>query len=396
MGKKLSEAEINEAILNGDLDALDGLMDEFEEEDEGQDYEEEELTDNDEAEGTDDEEGDEGKAKEGDDTDKGAEGEEADQKKPDAEEGQDATGSSPEVDNSQLSVSFDEQGNAIVPKELLSVVSKDGKHQIPYEVLESSRNKAKEINSKLADERKLREEVEAKLAKNNRQAELLTKQLGDLGIDPAKLPEDFEATPELLESLDEYGALGEAVKHLIVKQAAVKEAKESVTDHGEQAGSDAGKEQQQSPNPDFVNYYKGNEKFKEIMDNEGSDEFETLDHFFKQVSKSPEFKDKPLNQQLDEAMARTNRVFNWEDHTAKEQADQGSQMSDAEVEAIAKQKLESAQNSATPASPSEAGQQDKATTKPIDRAKNASGQELLDVVSELSPAELEALFDQMD
>lgn len=395
MGKKLSDAEINEAILNGDLDALDGLMDEFDDEEEGQEHEEEELTDNDEADEPGKEEGDEGKAKEGDDTDKGAEGAEADQKKPEAEAGEDAKGSSPAVDNSQLSVSFDEQGNAIVPKELLSVVSKDGKHQIPYEVLEASRTKAKEINTQLAEERKLREEVEARLAKNNRQAELLTKQLGELGIDPAKLPEDFEATPELLDSLDEYGALGEAVKHLIVKQAAVKEAKESVSDTGAQNGNDAGKGQQ-GPNPDFVNYYNGNVKFKEIMDNEGSDEFETLDHFFKQVGKSPEFKDKPLDQQLDEAMARTSRVFNWEEHKATEQADQASSMSDAEVEAIAKQKLESAQSNATPPSPSEAGQSAKAQAKPIDRALNATGQELLDVVGELSQEELEALFDQMD
>lgn len=393
MGKKLTEAEINEAILNGDLDSLEGLMDEFEDESEEQEYGEEELTEADEAESQEADKANDDDAKEGEGTEEEAKGEEADQKKAEADKGEDAKGSSPEVDNTQLSVSFDENGNAIVPKELLSVISKDGKHQIPYAVLEASRTKAKEINSQLEEERQLRETVEAKLSKNNRQAELLTKQLGELGIDPAKLPEDFEATPELLESLDDYGPLGAAVKHLIAKQGLIKDAKEEVS---QGTSSDAKQDAGQGPNTDFANYYNGNAKFKSIMDNEGSDEFDTLDHFFKQVKKSPEFKDKPLNQQLDEAMARTDRVFNREEPAAKEQAEPNSGMSDAEVKAIADQKLKSAQEEAVPSSPSEVGLHDKSETKPMARALKASGQDLLDVVGELSNEELEALFDQME
>ena len=204
-------------------------------------------------------------------------------------------------------------------------------------------------------------------------------------MDPGTLPEDIKLTPELIKSLDEYGDLGKAVQALVAQTGINKEVEVKVSE-------DRTTEQQQK-HDDYQTYVKGNTEFARIMDAEkGSDEQETLEHFYTQVTKSPGFKDKPLSEQLDEVMVRTNRAFGKDTIQAKEVADPSAD----EAKAIADTKLKAARESATPASPSEVGISDKGQQKTIDRARAASGQDLLNVVGELSNAELEALLDDMD
>lgn len=375
----LDDAKFQEAILNGDLDELDKMSEDFFEEEEGD--AEEIKANEDEGEGK-------PEAQESEDNTKEGEGEEptdrevaSEDDKPKEPEAGDASAPADIAEEIEGKITFDENGNAVVPKELLAIISKDGKHEIPYGVLESARTKAKEASSALEQERLLREEAEGRISKNDRQAAVLKKQLEAAGIDPEQLPEDIEITPELMDSLDEYGDIGKVLKALVAKQGTVKEQPKA---------QDAPKEETK-PDPrfdEYAAYVAKHPEVKAIMDSEGSDEQETLEHFYSQVTKSPAFKDKPLSEQLDEAMARTNRVMGKEPEQATNNED--------ENKAIAQEKVKEAKAKATPASPSEVGVVDSGKGSALARARAATGNELLSIMDELTQEELDALLDEAE
>lgn len=364
-----TDQELQQAILNGDMASIEAFIDEFEDEGDGDDlgdgeYDESDLNAEDDSEGEAKEGLEDGKEAAADTSDKGEKG----------------TEQASSAD--QLAAT---EADGVKPK----LMSKDGKHEIPYEVLETTRKRTVELQTQLAEERRLREEAQSKLDKNTRQAELLSKQLEEAGIDPSQLPEDMQLTPELLASIsNDYGELGKAVAYLASKQAAIN------TPAKEKPASEPAVAQQ--INQDFKAYYDSNPKLQEIMAKEGSDEFDTLDHFYNKIKVSPDFKDKPISAQLDEAMARTMRVFGTDTTTATETDKTATADAESEAKLIAEQKLNAVRAAATPASPSEVGIAETSKPKTIDRARSASGQELLNLMAELTPSELEALFDEMD
>lgn len=377
----LDDAKFQEAILNGDWEALDSMVDAHAE-DEEHDLDENKAKKDEPKEQPESAPEEKVKEDEGDkptDTDVVSE----DDKTKDEPTDGDTSTPADIAEGIEGKISFDDDGNAIVPKELLTIIAKNGKHEIPYGVLESTRTKTKEATTALEQERLLRQEAEGKLTKNDRKAELLTKQLADAGIDPEQLPEDIEITPELIESLGEYGDLGKVLKAVIAKQGNAKEEKQGA-DTDSQIASDA------TPDPrydDYKAYVAKNPEFQAIMDKEGSDEQATLEHFYTQVTKSSAFKDKPLAEQLDEVMVRTNRSFGKEQPAAK---------TDDETLAIAQQKVQEAKDTATPASPSEVGNVESGKGNALERARAATGAELLKIMEELTPTELETLIDEMD
>jgi len=361
-----TDEELQQAILNGDMASIESFIDQFEDED-----------DDDSGDGEDDV-----SALSGDDDNE-------DGSNDGAEDGKEAADDIANKDaNTEQAPSADQlaatEADGVKPK----LLSKDGKHEIPYEVLETTRKRTVELQEQLAEERRLREEAQTKLDKNTRQAELLSKQLQEAGIDPSQLPEDMQLTPELLAAIsNDYGDLGKAVAYLASKQNAINTpAKEKP----------ASEPEAKQLNQEFKAYYDSNPKLQEIMDKEGSDEFDTLDHFFNKIKVSPDFKDKPLSAQLDEAMARTMRVFGTDTTTATETDKAATADAESKAKLIAEEKLNAVRAAATPASPSEVGIAETSKPKAIDRARAANGQDLLNIMAELSPSELEALFDEMD
>ncbi|MGL4638539.1 MAG: hypothetical protein ACRCVX_02255 [Shewanella sp.] len=380
---KVTDDELNAAMLSGDLDALQRLTEEGFEGDDEVDAEAGEQAENDE--GTDGE-SDADKAINDDKASKESGAKEADDKT-DKAKGDAST----QANASGLEIQFDNNGNAIIPKEMLSVVTKDGKHTIPYGVLEDQRNKAATLTKALEDERKARETAEHALSKGGRQAELLKKQLEDAGIDPEQLPEDIELSDDLLKSLDDYGDLGKIIKKLVAKQGTAATARSDAA--ATQEASNAG---QQDTNTGFKNFYQSNADFRRIVDGDG-DEMDTLDHFYKKVSNSDEFKGKPFDVVAAEALRRTQLVYGGPGkETAKDdQSGTDAAKDDRAIAEAAAAKVAAAQQSHVPASPSEIGATDKAKVSAKDRATAASGMDLLNVMGELTPAEMEELMSQL-
>lgn len=89
------------------------------------------------------------------------------------------------------------------------VLTKDGRHEIPYSVLESERQKAAAASAQLQE-----------LARRNA---LLEQQLTDANIKPKELPENVRFTAEQLAELESYGEIGAAVATLAQQNAVLME-----------------------------------------------------------------------------------------------------------------------------------------------------------------------------
>lgn len=304
------------------------------------------------------------------------------------------TGSQPaELDESKIT--FDANGNAVIPKELLSVIAKDGKHNLPYGVVEGARERAKELSAKLEQERQLREKAEGELQKNGRLATALKKQLEKNGIDPEELPEDLKLTDELLDSLDEYGEVGKVIKALVAKQQQIPasaSAPQAVTQQPDNSGANAFKSELDDytqKNPEFAQIFNGSQ---------GDDHFDTLDLFYRQVDKDPEFNGKPLHAKLDAAMERYHKIYPGAGETATDSAnpnkDVGEQVSDDALQQAAQAKIKEAQESSAPASPSEVGNTAAKQKNNFEQAESMNAEELLNFMESLSPEELERFQEQ--
>ncbi len=100
------------------------------------------------------------------------------------------------------------------------VLGKNGKHTIPYEVLESARNDAGGYKSKLAE----MEQELTQVRGSAQRTQLLEKQLEEAGITPDKLPEELLNDPEAIQNIqDEIGGqAGAVIAALISKFAEAK------------------------------------------------------------------------------------------------------------------------------------------------------------------------------
>lgn len=392
------QEQIQQAILNQDDELLEQLLAE-EEEAEGEDNSDIETEEDELYSETEDASEGEEEAQEQEADEPEATAQTGEQDVATSEEGKETTevetGSQPaELDESKIT--FDENGNAVIPKELLSILAKDGKHNLPYGILEGSRTTAKELRTQLEQERLLREKAEGELQKNGRLANALKKQLEKNGIDPEELPEDLKLTDELLDSLDEYGEVGKVIKALVAKQ---QQMPTSATAPQAATSTQAQPDNSGAVNTELGSYMQKNPEFANIMQaGAGDDSFETLDLFYRQVDKDPEFNEKPLSDKLDAAMERYHKVYPSASNTAKDSANpttEGSeQVSDDALKAAAQAKVQEAQESSAPASPSEVGSSAAKQKTNFEQAENMSPAELLNFMESLSPEDLEKFQEQ--
>ena len=89
------------------------------------------------------------------------------------------------------------------------LMSKDGKHQIPYSVLENARTQAQEFRTQAEQFAAEKTALETQLAENQRLLDLRSTQLSTNNIAPKELPENVKYSEEQLAALEEeYGELG--------------------------------------------------------------------------------------------------------------------------------------------------------------------------------------------
>lgn len=95
------------------------------------------------------------------------------------------------------------------------VLTKDGKHAIPYEELERARAEARVTKQEYQQAKSLIDELTAKQEEMTRRLEWTDKQLKKAGIDNTEPPENVQLTEKQLDELEEnYGELGSVIRAL--------------------------------------------------------------------------------------------------------------------------------------------------------------------------------------
>ncbi|HIF6165136.1 MULTISPECIES: hypothetical protein [Vibrio harveyi group] len=191
---------------------------------------------------------------------------------------------------------IDGQLYVLVSPENTQIASKDGKHTIPYAVLEKARNSASEASSKIS-------ELEGKLAQSTttqQKLELYAKQLSDAGLTPDKLPEELLNDDDALSALQD--ELPETAANLLT--ALVKQFKEKTTPQ---------EPQQQEPNngADEVNSAFESDDLAPLREWEAgdADRWEMALVIDNKLKNDPQFQAMPLAQRFAEVQRRVQSAF---------------------------------------------------------------------------------------
>lgn len=182
------------------------------------------------------------------------------------------------------------------------VMSKDGKHAIPYDVLERARNGSSEAQAKIAELERKNAELDSQYKTSSQKQALAEKQLTDAGIDLEKLPEEVLNDPEALQRIkDELPGEAGAILEALVGRIKQSESQNPAPQQEVQA--------QSTGNP--VNDVLAADNLKELngwldSDPDRWDMALTID---KRLQSDPEFSSKPIEERFAEVQRRTKLAF---------------------------------------------------------------------------------------
>ncbi|MCE7567543.1 hypothetical protein LZS85_15575 [Aliivibrio fischeri] len=217
------------------------------------------------------------------------------------------------------------------------VAGKNGKHTIPYSVLDKARTdgfksqqRASELEGQLANE-----------ANNSKKMELFYKQLEEAGITPDKLPEELLNDPDALESLqDEIGGTAGQVITALVKQL---QSKTQANEQPQAVGE--------------IDAALASEDLAELRGWEANDKdrWDMAIIIDEKLKKDPQFNAMPLNERFAEVQRRVKTTFGDPVQASIEQSGQKPETQQPQ-EPAAKEPQQSAQDQALiPNSPSSLG-----------------------------------------
>lgn len=266
------------------------------------------------------------------------------------------------------------------------ILSKDGKHFIPYDVLEAARAEAKR-NAEVG------QQTAAQLAEAQRQLDVLTRQLTTLGAKPAALPEKTQISPEQINTIRESFPELATVLDLMVQKI----------DYLQQ-GNPVPAASTGNPVMDAVNQIP---ELKSWMDKD-ADRFQLATHLDKKLEVDPAWKDKPLAERFAEVTKRVKLAYGdpVEQQAAAATTAPGNPATPANtataqptaeaLQKLAAEKLAAAAAAAkVPGSPSDVGQANTASSESVlEKAANASPGELMKMFDGMSEAQIEAILSQ--
>ncbi len=260
-----------------------------------------------------------------------------------------------------------------------SILSRDGKHVIPYDVLEAERAEKRRLSD--ANQR-----TAAELAETKRQLEVFTRQINLAGLQPAQLPEKAQITPEQIAALrDSFPEVANVIDVLSQK-----------VDHLQSAQPVAAPATQTEENPAMA-ALDATPDLK-AWQSQDPDRFTLAVHIDEALKNDPAWKDKPLTERFGEVVKRTRAAYGEADERAPQQPAQAPAVQQQSADAI-QQKAAAvvAQASAAtqlPASPSDVGQTPTQSASLIEQAANASPEQLQALFSGMTDAQIDALLEQ--
>ncbi|UNK25266.1 hypothetical protein [Yersinia intermedia] len=260
------------------------------------------------------------------------------------------------------------------------ILSKDGQHVIPYDVLVAERTEKQRLMG-------TNQQTETELAEAKRQLAALTRQINSAGMQPVPLPEKAQITPEQINDIrDDFPGMAAMFDTLVQK-----------IDYLQQ-GQPAQATNQPSGNPvaDAMNAVPDLKSWQD----QDPDRFTLAVHIDTNLQNDPAWKDKSLTERFAEVAKRTKAAYGESvEPVQQEQATTttttAATQTTADVQRIAAEKLAAA-TAATqvPGSPSDLGVTTTHTASPLEQAANASPDQLQAMFAGMTDAQIEALLDQ--
>lgn len=259
------------------------------------------------------------------------------------------------------------------------ILSKDGQHVIPYDVLVAERTEKQRLMG-------TNQQTETELAEAKRQLAALTRQINSAGMQPVPLPEKAQITPEQINDIrDDFPGMAAMFDTLVQK-----------IDYLQQ-GQPAQATNQPSGNPvaDAMNAVPDLKSWQD----QDPDRFTLAVHIDTNLQNDPAWKDKSLTERFAEVAKRTKAAYGESvEPVQQEQATTtttAATQTNADVQRIAAEKLAAA-TAATqvPGSPSDLGVTTTHTASPLEQAANASPDQLQAMFAGMTDAQIEALLDQ--
>ncbi|EOD4079969.1 hypothetical protein ACOHX9_000694 [Yersinia enterocolitica] len=259
------------------------------------------------------------------------------------------------------------------------ILSKDGQHVIPYDVLVAERTEKQRLAG-------TNQQTATELAEAKRQLAALTRQINSAGMQPVPLPEKAQVTPEQINFIRENFPEMAAVLDTVVQKI----------DYLQQ-GQPAQATHQTSGNPvaDAINAVPDLKSWQD----QDPDRFTLAVHIDTNLQNDPAWKDKSLTERFAEVAKRTKAAYGESvEPVQQEQATTtttAATQTTADVQRIAAEKLAAA-TAATqvPGSPSDLGVTTTHTASPLEQAANASPDQLQAMFAGMTDAQIEALLEQ--
>lgn len=258
------------------------------------------------------------------------------------------------------------------------IAAQDGKHVIPYAVLEAAR-----AESRRNAESQQRASIE--LEQTKRQLQMLTQQVNQAGLTPAKLPEESQITPEQLAKIrDEFPDLSGVFETLVQK-----------IDYLQKANPVAQPAPVESTGNPVTDALKATPEL-EGWQSSDPDRFSLAVHLDEKLKTDPAWKDKPLTERFNEVVKRTKAAYGESVEAPQPPvAAQIAQPTAEELQKLADDKLVAAKASAAiPTSPSDLGSPSTHQPTLLEQAAGADHQQLTAMFSGMSEAQIDALLEQ--
>jgi hypothetical protein len=269
-------------------------------------------------------------------------------------------------------------GDVVTEGQPKGIAAQDGKHVIPYAVLEAAR-----AESRRNAESQQRASIE--LEQTKRQLQMLTQQVNQAGLTPAKLPEESQITPEQLAKIrDEFPDLSGVFETLVQK-----------IDYLQKANPVTQPAPVESTGNPVTDALKATPEL-EGWQSADPDRFSLAVHLDEKLQADPAWKDKPLTERFSEVVKRTKAAYGESVEAPQPSvAVQTAQPTAEELQKLADDKLAAAKASvAIPTSPSDLGSPSTHQPTLLEQAAGADHQQLTAMFSGMSEAQIDALLEQ--
>ena len=297
------------------------------------------------------------------------------EKKPESSNAEDQEKETEQNSNAETSEKQDETSAASGAEEedAKFVTSKDGKHTIPYEVLENARSRARDAGQKVEEFQTKAERAQTELEEAKRENDALKQQLQRNSIEPEKPLDQIELDPE---SLEEWGSAGKVLQALYAQNQAMASQMQEI------------KQAQVIPTQDESPVDRAVRENADLSSwaNTDVDRWETALSVDSKLQSDPVWQDKPIPERFAEVVRRTKAVF------GEFESKSNSSATAANIQAQAKAKLEEAANNQIPQSLTDIGKTPEAEKTKLQLYE---GMDVADVAADmenLSDAQLEELL----